>query len=103
KESVFAKNFTKTKPALTQPEFIDYKKAIQYTTLPNGLSIAHVQNKKSNLFQLDVIFDMGKSADKKIPLAVNYINSIGTVKYSSADWKKEFYKLGLSYTFNARN
>ncbi len=49
------------------------------------------------LFNLDIIFDMGSDNNKKLTLAVGYLNYIGTDKLSPEDVKKEFYKLGINY------
>ena len=103
KQSMFAIQFSATKPKDSQPFFNDYKKEIQQSKLKNGIPVSYVPNKKNELFELDIIFDMGKNNDKLIPLAVNYIDLIGTDKYPPGEWKKEFYKLGLSFRATARN
>jgi len=100
KSSVWAASFQKTKPAEIKPEFVDYSKAINHIHLPEGISIEHVPNLKSHLFQADIIFGAGKATDKKILLAVNYLNFVATSQYTLAGWRKEFYKLGLSFSFN---
>lgn len=103
KQSMFATQFSTTKPKPSEPFFNDYKKEIQQSKLKNGIPISFVPNKKNKLFELDIIFEMGKNSDKMIPLAVNYLDLIGTDKYPPGEWKKEFYKLGLSFRATVRN
>lgn len=102
KDSRWATAFTKDKPAEVKPSFNDYTKEITHTKISDGLSVVYIPNKKNDIFQLEVIFDAGRSTDKKIQLAVNYINYIGTQLHSNAEWKKQFYKHGLSFAFTAQ-
>jgi len=39
--------------------------------------------------------------DKKLTLAVGYLDYLGTDKYTAEELKKEFYKLGVNYSVNA--
>jgi zinc protease len=101
--SAFARQFLKVKPKSAEPVFIDYKSVIRQYNLKNEIPVSFIKNNKNDLFELDIVFDMGKNHDKKIPLAVNYLDLIGTDKYNPGDWKKEFYRLGLSFKATARN
>lgn len=100
-ESEFFKKFNALESAEIQPVFVDYKKEIQKENLVSGIEMAHIKNKNNDLFNLNVIFDMGKDNDKKLTLAVGYLDYLGTDKYTAEDLKKEFYKLGVSYGVNA--
>lgn len=82
------------------PVFINYEDEIQKETLNNGLEFSHIKNKTNDLFNLNLIFDMGKDNDKKLALAVGYLEYLGTDKYSAEDLAKEFYKLGVDYGVN---
>ncbi|WP_156772375.1 M16 family metallopeptidase [Urechidicola croceus] len=100
-KSEFFKEFSELESDELKPVFIDYKKEIQTTTLDNGIEVSHIKNKNNDLFNLNIIFDMGKDNDKKLPIAVDYLQYLGTDKYSSEDLIKEFYKLGVNYSVNA--
>ncbi|HYF32821.1 MAG TPA: insulinase family protein [Chitinophagaceae bacterium] len=102
KESAWAREFEKEKVPPTKPEFLN-KSQVRYVTLKNGVQVQHVPNTRNDLFQLDMVFEMGKNTDKMVQLAANYINFTGTSRFSATDWKKEFYKLGLSFTVRAQN
>lgn len=99
KSSAYAEAF---KMRLTEPakfEAID-KKNIVYTILPNNVQVSYLPNKKNDLFTCDFIFEIGRIHNKKIALAIDYLNMAGTAKLSPDAVKQELYKLGL--TFSAR-
>ena len=86
-----------------QPEFVDYKKEIQKVNLKSGIELSFIENKKNDLFNLNVIFDMGQDNDKKLALAVGYLDYLGTGTYSAEDLAKEFYKLGINHSVSVGN
>ncbi|TYP98856.1 putative Zn-dependent peptidase [Tenacibaculum adriaticum] len=103
KSSDFLTAFNKVESAPLKPKFIDYKSAIKETKTANDIKVSYVENKLNDLFDLNIIFDMGKDNDKKLSLAAGYLEYIGTDKYSAEEIKKEFYKLGVDYYVNTQN
>ncbi|WP_275315547.1 M16 family metallopeptidase [Tenacibaculum bernardetii] len=103
KSSEFITEFNKTKSAPLQPKFVDYKTAIKETKTENGIKVSYVENKNNDLFDMNIIFDMGSDNDKKLSLAAGYLEYVGTDKYTNEEIKKEFYKLGISYYVSAGN
>ena len=99
-KSDFLKDFTAKESADLKPVFIDYKNVIAREKLASGIEIAHIENKNNDLFTLNIIFDMGKDNDKKLTLAVGYLLSLGTDKYTAEELAKEFFKLGIRYSVN---
>ncbi|MGI9531401.1 M16 family metallopeptidase [Lutimonas sp.] len=99
-QSEFLKKFNTMETAELQPLFVDYKNEIQRDQLDSGIELAYINNKNNDLFNLNVIFDMGKDNDKKLSLAVGYLEYLGTDSYSAEELKKEFYKLGVDYSVN---
>lgn len=97
KTSQYMQDFNKLESKPLQPQFIDYKKAIKEKTMDNGIKVSYVENELNDLFDMNIIFDMGSDNDKKLSLAVGYMEYLGTDKYSAEDIKKEFYKLGIKY------
>lgn len=101
KQSEFIKAFTQQEtPALT-PKYIDYKSAIKETKTTSELKVSYIDNPNNDLFNLSIIFDMGRDNDRKVSLATGYLDYLGTDKYSPEELKKEFYKLGIDYFVNA--
>ncbi len=86
-----------------KPVFVDYQKEIKKDQLESGIEISYINNKNNDLFNLNIIFDMGNDNDKKLTLAVGYLEYLGTDKYTAEELKKEFYKLGISYSVNTGN
>ncbi len=103
KQSDFMQQFSNVKSEKLQPLFIDYKKKIKNVKLNNGIQVSYIENKKNDLFNLNIIFDMGRDNNKKLGLAVGYLDYLGTDKYSPKELKKEFYKIGISYHVSAGN
>ena len=99
-KSAFLQSFEKIKAPEIKPVFIDYKKKIKTSKLDSGIEVSNINNENNDLFNLNFIFDMGKDNDKKLALAVGYLNYLGTGKLSPEDLKKEFYKLGITYGVN---
>ena len=94
-------DFNKLESEPLQPKFVDYKKAIKETKMDNGIKVSYIENELNDLFDMNIIFDMGSDNDKKLGLAVGYMEYIGTDKYTAEEIKKEFYKLGINYYVNS--
>ncbi|WP_323788874.1 M16 family metallopeptidase [Psychroserpens sp.] len=101
KSSQYMQDFNKLKSADLQPKFVDYKKAIKETKMNNGIKVSYIDNELNDLFDMNIIFDMGSDNDKKLGLAAGYMEYLGTDKYSAEELKKEFYKLGVKYYVSA--
>ncbi|MEY8870042.1 M16 family metallopeptidase [Meridianimaribacter flavus] len=101
KSSEYLTNFNAIEAAELQPQYVDYKTAIKESKTDNGIKVSYIENKLNDLFDLNIIFDMGSDNDKKLGLAVGYLEYLGTDKYSAEDLKKEFYKLGIDYYVSA--
>ena len=97
KESTFLTEFKKMESPDLQPKFVDYKTAIKESSTDTGIKVSFIENEINDLFNLNIIFDMGMDHDKKLALAAGYFDYLGTEKYSPEDIKKEFYKIGINY------
>lgn len=95
--SEFAQAFLEQLPGRLQPEFPDFGKLIGKTELQPGLWFDYVHNEDNELFRLDYVFPMGKIHDRLLPLALIYLQYLGTSRYSAAALQQEFFRLGLSF------
>lgn len=101
-QSEFYKNFAKQIPNDLAPVFVDFKSAIQTKKVKNT-NVSFVKNNTNNASNLYYVFNMGSDHDKKLQLAAGMLDYWGTDKMSSEDVKKEFYKIGISYSVNFTN
>ncbi|WP_159023224.1 pitrilysin family protein [Formosa sp. L2A11] len=97
KSSKYLTDFQAIEPDALEPKYVDYKSAIKEKDLDSGVKVSYINNESNDLFNLNIIFDMGTDNDKKLSLAVGFLEYIGTETMSAEDIKKEFYKLGVNY------
>lgn len=101
-ESVFYKQLQQVKVDEIAPVFIDFKKAIHTEKIgKKGAKLSFIQNKTNDLSTVSFIVPVGSDHSKKLALAVDYLDYLGTNKYSAEDLSKEFYKLGVSFGVNS--
>jgi predicted Zn-dependent peptidase len=84
-----------------QPQFVDYQKDIQQGTLKGNIPVYFTKNQENGLFSLYYILDMGTNNDLKLGLAVDYLQYLGTDKYSAEELQKEFFKIGCSFNVSS--
>ncbi len=96
-QSPFVKKLMETPAAKMQPRFLDYSKDIQSTKLKSGVEVLSLKNDENELFRLFYLLDMGKQHDKKMALAVQYLQFLGTDKLTAEDVKKKLFALGCKF------
>ncbi|MCF6130062.1 insulinase family protein [Flavobacterium sp. AS60] len=101
-QSEFYKDFTKLTSTDLSPVFVDFKKEIQTKKVKNT-NISFVKNNTNAISNLYYIFNMGSDNNKKLSLAMGLLDYLGTDKLSAEAVKKEFYKIGVSYSVSAGN
>ena len=102
KQSPFVKEITSTPLPAIKPVWIDYTKDMQRGKVGNA-DVLYVQNKDNDLFRLFYRFDMGSWNNKVLSYAAQYLQFLGTDKYSSEDISKKFYDLACNFTINTGN
>lgn len=91
-----------TKPL--SPVFLDYDRDIQKARLKKDIPVWAVRNNINPLFTLYYVLDMGENHNKKLPLAIDYLQLIGTSKMSNEQINKAFYKLAVNFNiFSSRD
>jgi zinc protease len=80
-----------------KPVFVDYKADIN-TIKVNNVEVLSKVNDENELFRLIYLLDLGKNADPKLALAVQYLEFIGNDQYNAEEFKKELYKIGCSFS-----
>ncbi|PHN08293.1 insulinase family protein [Flavilitoribacter nigricans] len=101
--SDFARDFMQRPSPDLEPEFVDYKQAIQHTRLKNGLQLDYVRNRENELFRFDIILPAGKLHDLELSIAMLYFPYLGSGKYSAQQVQQELFRLGLKLDTQSKN
>lgn len=80
-----------------EPVFVDYKADIKNFNLKTGIPVLYKKNTENNTFSLYYYFDMGNNNDRKLGIALDYLQYLGTSKLTPAQVQQEFYKAGCSF------
>lgn len=102
-ESKFREEVKNIKVDNIKPVFVDFEKEISKVKTSKGIELSYIKNNTNELFSLIYIIDMGKDNIKMLPIAVNYLPYLGTDKYTPAQLKQEFYKIGIDFGVSTGN
>lgn len=97
-QSDFHKEITEMSVEKLTPKFLDFNTDLNYYQV-GDFPIIHKENNTNDLFELNYVFEFSTNADPKIGIALTgLLEFCGTDSLSPEEVKKEFYKLGSSYT-----
>ncbi len=96
-QSDFLKKINEMPENEIKPVWLDYDQDITHAQA-GDYEVLAVQNKDNGLFRMDYRFETGSWADKLLPIAVGYLNYIGTKEKSAEEISKAFYKLASSFS-----
>lgn len=82
------------------PAFVNFSEDIDQFSV-NNVDVLSKKNKENELFRLTYLLDLGKNADPKMAMAVQYLEFLGTDAYNAEEFKKELYKIGCSFSVSA--
>ena len=99
-QSAFVKMVNEMPSTAVKPVFLDYTKDLQKSKV-GAAEVLYVQNKDNTIFRLQYRFDMGTWNNKKLGLAAQYLQFLGTGKISAEDITKAFYKIACSFSIGA--
>jgi predicted Zn-dependent peptidase len=99
-QSDFVKQVNSMPATPVKPVWLDYNKDLQKGKL-GPAEILYVQNKDNSIFRLRYRFDLGTWNNKKLGVAAQYLQFLGTDKMSAEDITKEFYKIACSFSVSA--
>lgn len=100
KTSAFARAIVESKLPAIKPVWVDYNKDLQKVRAGRA-DLLYVQNKENDLFQLSYYFEIGRWNNKLLPLAAQYLQYLGTEKFSSEEISKQFYNLACNFNIRA--
>jgi predicted Zn-dependent peptidase len=103
-QSDFLKKMEGRKVADIEPVFVEYEKDIQKLYLNNKVELLYKKNEETPTFSLYYVLEMGSDHNPKLGIAIDYLEYLGTSKYTPEQMKIEFYKLGTSFSvFNSND
>lgn len=97
-QSPFVKEILSAEVKPVEPVFINFEEAIKIAKLNSGVPVYITKNTDNKLFELRYVWDMGTNNNPKLGMILEYLNYASTPKYTSAQVKEEFYKLGCSFS-----
>ena len=94
--SAFAQEFFRLPSQEGQPENLEKAKVLSTKKLASGREVIRIKKDYGDgLFRVQLISPRGKYHDKRIDIALGYLEFLGTDKYSASKLRQEFYKLGM--------
>lgn len=99
-QSSFVKMVNNMPATKVAPVYIDYTKDIQKQKLGNA-EILYVPNKDNSIFRLKYRYEVGTWNNKKLSIAAQYLQFLGTSNMSAEEITKAFYKIACSFTISA--
>ncbi|MBO4648163.1 MAG: insulinase family protein [Lentisphaeria bacterium] len=106
KHSAYGKEFLKLPPAPLPPlDVIDFKKDFSILPMPGPGHNRLFYNRKlspvhDTLFTLQIFVDAGSDHDPLLPLALGYLEYLGTRKYGAQELRWEYFKDALDFSFS---
>ncbi|NUM51515.1 MAG: insulinase family protein [Flavobacteriales bacterium] len=96
-ESPFLTTILANTPKEIEPVFIDYNKDIKTLSLKCTAPLYYSNNKENKLFSLYYVNEMGSNHNPLLQYAVNYLEFLGTTKYTAEEIKQQFYRIGCEF------
>jgi len=94
--SEYLSSFSAIPSSELKPVFLDFDKDINHDKI-GDIDFRSIKNEDNELFKLMYIFEMGSNNDKVAAMAFDYLEYVGTSKYTAEELQKEFYKNGLQF------
>lgn len=99
-KSPFHENILSTASSEIKPLFLDYNQNIKKLTV-GKIPLNYLKNTENQLYNIYYILDMGSENDRKLALAVQYLQYLGTKDVSAADLASKMFGLGCEFGVSA--
>ena len=103
--SQFVKDIQNSDVKPIEPRFVDFQKDLTFGKTKKNLPYIYAKNTENGRFSLAFYYDFGNESDLRYQYAKEYLNVLGTDKYTKEQIQQEFYKLACDYRISvgARN
>jgi predicted Zn-dependent peptidase len=100
-ESEFLKKIMGEPSKDIQPVFVDFSKDIMQFKMKLDIPVLYVRNNENETFSLSYYLPMGTNHNRLTSTALDYLQYLGTSKYTPKEIQEEFYKLGCSFSVSS--
>lgn len=98
--SDFVKEIGNTEVEPIQPQFVNFERDLVQTTTQRGLPLIYKENTENDLFELSFRIPYGQAADRRLSDASDYLDYLGTKRYSAEEIQQRFYALACNFSVN---
>lgn len=96
-KSAFFQELEKNKVQPIEPVFVDFDKALIKTDIDKKVPLLYTNNNENSIFSLFYVFDMGTANDRRLPIAFNYLDYLGTSTLTPEQFKEKMLTLACSF------
>ena len=98
--SQFVKDIQNSNVKPIQPRFVDFQRDLTFGKTKKQLPYIYVKNTENGRFTLSFYYDFGNESDLRYGYAKEYLDYLGTNKYTNEQLKQQFYKLACNYSIS---
>ncbi len=99
--SEYAKYFQTIPVTKAEHNFMDLNKDVATLLYQDKVKFHYVPNKRNNVFNMDIVFNVGTQKIPMLKYATRLMNNAGVMaQYKPDELRKEFGKLGMTYSFS---
>ena len=98
--SQFVKDIQNSNVKPIQPRFVDFQRDLTFGKTKKQLPYIYVKNTENGRFALSFYYDFGNESDLRYSYAKEYLDYLGTNKYTNEQLKQQFYKLACDYSIS---
>ena len=80
-----------------EPVFVDFKRDLTVLRAKNDIPVYYTRNATNDISTLIYVVDFGTNDDRRLTVAADYFDLLGTPDMSADDLKREFYNLACSW------
>ncbi len=84
-----------------EPVFVNFNKDMSRFSLTEGVDVLYKKNEINDIFQLDIVYNLGTQDDPALGLALDYLSYLGTADKSAEEIAAKMYGLACSFSGRA--